>query len=60
MNDPRKVFKTLSELYQFHKKLAKTYAISQGKSPRMAEAPAQPKPARKKPAAPPTPPRRIL
>jgi hypothetical protein len=42
MNDPRTVFKTLSELYQFHKKLAKTYSIPHPKSPRMAETAAAP------------------
>ena len=44
MTDPRKVFKALSELYQFHKKLAKAYSIPRVNSLRMAEAPAKSKP----------------
>lgn len=39
MNDPRKVFKELSSLYQFHKKLAKAYSIPAGKTPRISEPP---------------------
>ena len=39
MNDPRKVFAELSALYQFHKKLAKAFAVSPGKIPRVAEPP---------------------
>ena len=39
MNDPRKVFKELSALYQFHRKLAKAYAIPANKTPRVSEPP---------------------
>ena len=42
MNDPRKVFKELSALYQFHKKLAKAYSLPSRKSPRVAEPPPPP------------------
>ena len=47
MNDPRQVFKTLSELYQFHKKLAQVYHLSRAKPLRIAESPAPaPRPAK--------------
>jgi hypothetical protein len=42
MNDPRTVFKTLSELYQFNKKLAKAYAIPPPKPTRVFEKPSPP------------------
>ena len=48
MNDPRQVFKTLSELSQFNKKLAQAYRLSPAKSPRVAESPA-PAPRQAKP-----------
>lgn len=37
MNNPRKVFKTLSDLYQFHKKLIKAYPIQKASPTRVAE-----------------------
>ncbi len=37
MNNPRAVFKELSELYQFHKKLAKAYSIPFPAAARIAE-----------------------
>ena len=52
MNDPRKVFKELSALYQFHKKLAKAYVLPDGKPPRVAESPSPP-PHPPRPANPP-------
>ena len=42
MNDPRKVFKELSALYQFHRKLAKAYSLPSRNPPRVAEPPPPP------------------
>ena len=44
MNNPRMVFKTLSELYQFNKKLAKAYSIPQPHPRRISENSASPFP----------------
>jgi hypothetical protein len=44
MNDPRKVFKELSALYQFHRKLAKAYSLPSRNPPRVAEPPPPPPP----------------
>ncbi len=38
MNDPRKVLKELSELYQFHKKLKKAYSLPLSPPSRLSEA----------------------
>ena len=45
MNDPRKVFKELSALYQFHRKLAKAYSLPSRNPPRVAEPPTPSRPA---------------
>ena len=39
MNDPRQVFKTLSELYQFNKKLVQAYPLTRAQPPRVAAPP---------------------
>ena len=44
MNDSRTVFKTLSELYPFNKKLVKAYSIPQPKPSRVTESPAVSRP----------------
>ena len=59
MNDPRKVFKELSDLYQFHKKLKKAYSIPLPPPTRLSEPGPLPKPTAEKPTPPPSPPATI-